>query len=153
MTTAYRLASPEDRSFIVSGWSSSFRTSRSAGLIAMDDWPSVMHAQIVKVLDRPDCTTLVAYNQAEDVLAGFLSFTAGVTPYVYYCFVKQACRRAGIARGLFAKARIDPSKPFGYACYTAAIHHLRDQIPCARHDPLTARFKQSTVIERNDHGR
>lgn len=147
MTIAYRIADALDRPFVVSGWSASYRTSHTAGLIAMDDWENVMHAQIAKVLDRPTTTTLVAFdpNEMDRVadLAGFLVFDrAGLSPLVHYCYVRGPRRKNGVARGLFRIARIDPTKPFMYTCTTATSYHVvkAGKIPLARWEPLTARY-------------
>ena len=144
---AFRLAAAHDRQFIISGWSSSFRTSHSAGMIHMDDWADVMHRQIVRVLDRPSVVTLVAYDTEETDriadLAGFIAFDNGRTvPVVYYVYVPQTKRRLGIARSLFRRARIDPTKPFAFACKTAIVSQLKAKIPCAKWTPLTARFDE-----------
>ena len=47
MTIAFRPMIPADRQFVLSGWSSSFRTSRYAGLIRNSRWADVMHVDEV----------------------------------------------------------------------------------------------------------
>lgn len=141
--TSFRIAEPADRDFIVSGWSASYRLSDRAGMIAMDDWADVMHPQIVKVLDRPSASTVVAHDTATGVLQGFICADRnGALPMVFYVYVKEAYRRTGIARGLFAAVAINPLLPFTYACRTALVGRLRDKIPSAKHDHLRARFPE-----------
>lgn len=148
----YRPTEPIDQSFIVDAWVSSFRLSNSAGLIQMEDWRSIMFAQVVKALSRPDVETIVAYDpDAADRLAdlaGFITFDRTTRPIgVYYVYVKQAYRRGrghlgpeGIGRGLFRAAGIDPALPFWYACKTPIVGKVTHKIPMARWNPLAARF-------------
>lgn len=144
MKPSFRAATaPDDRRFVITTWSSSFKTSYAAGLIQTEDWPTIMHAQIGKVLDRPGATTLVAYERTDpSFLYGFAS--ADVTergkPIVFYVYVKEPYRRAGIARALFAELGINPSLPFVYACKTPAVTHVHDKIPRAKWNPLVARY-------------
>lgn len=164
MTIAYRPALARDHRFIVSGWSSSFRLSDAAGLIAMDDWAAVMHPQIEKVLARPGCTTIVAHNPNDpDPVADLYGFVAldkrAAVPYVFYVYVKHHHRGRGIARGLFAAAGVDPLRSFAFACRTRASMEAEaaDKIPNARWEPLPARFPDATrepiIIEERRHGR
>lgn len=149
MTVCFRPATEGDRSFIVSAWSSSFRDAYAAGLIAMDDWATVMRPQIEKVLARPDCTTMIAHDSDEDPtvgLYGFISADVARSPaLVYYCYTKQAYRRMGIARGLFAAIGVDPSRAFDYACRTIAVSELARKIPSSRWQPLAARYPKTTT--------
>lgn len=139
----FRPMRASDFQFVVSGWSSSFRLSHTAGMITMDDWATVMHRQIAKVLDRLSTTTIVAHSAGdEDHLRGFIAARLAPAPYVYYLFVKEPYRRAGHARELFAAAGIDPEMPFAYACKTAWTARLRDKIPAAQYDPLNVRFPE-----------
>ncbi len=163
---AYRHAIPADRRFIVSGWSSSYRLSLTAGMIAMDDWADVMHPQIEKVLRRPDCETIVAYETDDPGSGaqhyGFISADrSGTIPLLFYVYVKQAYRRGktlgmaiGIGRGLFRAAGIDPSAPLEYTYKTIAATELSRKIPLAKWRPLKARFsKDSPKPKEHDHGR
>ncbi len=143
--TIYHPAMPQDRSFVVSAWSSSLRLSDRAGMIHMDDWATVMHVQIDKVLDRPSAVTITACDQESMVIQGFVCAdvaSAVLPPIVFYIYVKEPYRRKGIARGLFAAIGVDPLQPFDYACRTALVGLLRDKIPGARHDHLRARFPE-----------
>lgn len=155
MTVAYRPAAARDRAFIVSGWSTSYRTSYSAGMIAMDDWSTVMHTQIEKVLDRPGCTTIVAHNPDDpDPIADLYGFIAADPRerYVFYVYVKHHHRRRGFARGLFGAVGIDPRRAFGYACSTRSAIEIIEagKAPMAKWDPLPARYdeqRRTPIVE------
>lgn len=116
-------------------------------MIAMDDWATVMHRQISKVLDRSDVVTVIAHDPADDFLFGFISVIPRSppvldAPVVNYVYVKGTCRRRGIARALFASVAVDPSLPFEYTCRTSWVSHLADRIPRARCNPMPARFAE-----------
>lgn len=159
MTVAFRRADLADRRFICDAWVSSYRTAHAAGLIAMEDWHSVMWRQVEKILDRSSTTTLVAYEPEETDrrvdLQGFIAadITAGL-PLVFYVFVKENYRRAGYAAGLLHAIGIDARAPFLYACKTAVVADLvrLRKIPCAKWDPLAARYPQKNA-PRRDHVR
>lgn len=158
--TAYRAMIDEDRDFVISGWSSSFRTSQYAGLVSMRIYAQVMHAVIEEILDRPDTRVLVAHepgefdHQGRPFLYGFLATRAGRAPYVYYVYVKAPFRQGrarhglelGHAAALFTAAGIDPRRPFGYACRTSLSDRLTDRFtgkfPLAQWDPLPARYER-----------
>lgn len=115
-------------------------------MIAMEDWASVMHPQITKVLDRPSASTAVAFDRDSDVLQGFISADSSQPMrHVFYLYVKEPYRRTGIARGLFAAVAIDPLVPFTYACRTAVVGWLSSKIPFAKHDHLRARFPEGAT--------
>ena len=144
MSVCFRHATRKDEPFVVSGWSASFRTAESAGLIQMDDWATVMHPQIRKAMKRPNVETMVAYEGDDPgFLYGFIVADRTV-PLVYYAYVKQPYRRAGYARALFAAIAIDPAKPFEYACATWATVTLAEKIPYGKYNPLGARFAKSS---------
>lgn len=99
MSIAFRAAdlrSP-DRTFIVSTWSSSFKTAHAAGLIHTDDWATIMHAQIGKILDRADARAVIAFERDDpDFLYGWIAGDTAERPaVVWYVYVKEAYRRAG----------------------------------------------------------
>lgn len=156
---AYRIADAIDRPFVRSGWSASFRTSHTAGLIAMDDWERVMHPQIDRLLDWPSTVTLVAYDPAETDrvadLAGFLCYDRerGAAPLVHYCYVRTTRRHSGVARGLFRISRIDPASRFLYTCSTAATASLAraGKLPLAKWSPLAARFNERLDTNQEKH--
>ncbi len=142
MTIAYRPAELEDATFVVPQWSRCFKPSRSAGMIADEDWAKVMHPQIQKVLARPDVQTIIAYENTEpSFLYGFITASPASSPQVvYFTVVKEAYRRAGYARGLFAAIGIDPASSFRFACWTPVIPKLQHAIPLAKHVPEYARI-------------
>ena len=131
-----------DRRFVVSAWSASYKDSHSAGMIGTERWADVMHAEIARVLDQANTTTLVAYEKNDPTFVyGFISgVPAESPPVVYYCYTKAAFRRQGIARRLFAALGIDPDNRFTYACRTAVVTRLGGKIPAARFDPNVARY-------------
>lgn len=152
--TLYRDAILDDRPFVVGTWSSSYKSAHAAGMIASEDWATIMHSQIEKLIDRPGTRTIVAYDRVsrgQDFLYGFVSGDPTlVVPVVFYLYVKGPFRsqedadgkRNGPrhARGLFAALGIDPAKSFRYACRTAILSRLADKIPRARFDPGAARY-------------
>lgn len=158
---SHRPAQPEDRTFVIDSWISSYRTSYAAGLIDMEHYHSVMWAQAERYIDRPDVRTIVAVEKKDPkFIYGFIC--ADTTPQlerlnngsvriwpalVYYVFVKAASRRGkqlglpvGVARGLFDAIGIDPRGPFLYACRTPIVSTLGARIPQAKFNPLPARF-------------
>jgi hypothetical protein len=155
MTIFHRpIETDNDRDFVISSWSSSYRVSYAAGLISMSRWASVMRLELGEILGRPNVRTLLAVEKtAPTFLYGFI--TADTTTQherrgrckvrewpalVYYCYVKAAYREHKIARGLFAALGIDPSTPFLYACKTPGSTRLANKIPLAKWNPLVARF-------------
>ena len=146
---AFRQALPRDRDFIVSAWSASYRKSKYAGMIANENWADVMHPQIKRVLDSRGMQATVAYETtATPGVADLFGFIAAdlsrIVPVVGYVFVKQAYRRSGIARRLFAAVGIDPKLPFDFICSTDIADEL---IEMGRHAPH-ATFKP--VLGRKD---
>ncbi len=147
---AYRLASPADRAFIVSGWSCSYKESHSAGMIADERWAPVMHVEINATLDRPDVSTIVAYDPDEAPgladLFGFIVADPNI-PIVWYCYVKQAYRLLGIARGLYAAMGIDPMRPHYWVCKTADAARLKAslRVPFGNHEPGFGRLSPGRI--------
>lgn len=142
MIAAHRDAMSSDRAFIVSAWSSSFKASNSAGIIASEDWAGIMHGQLEKLLERRGVRAVVAYERTDPgFLYGFIvgDVSAGV-PVVFYTYTKEPYRRTGIARRLFAALGVDPREPFLYACRTPAVTRMTDKIPRARWEPNVARY-------------
>jgi GNAT superfamily N-acetyltransferase len=149
VSVVFRRAAAGDLPFVISSWSSSYRTSYYAGLVTMNDWADVMHVQLRKILARPSIVTCVAHDPDEDLAgsADLLGFIAGdvadrsKVPLVLYVFVKAHYRGNGVARGLFNALGVDPSKPFDFACKTPVVRELERKIPYARWSPLRARFE------------
>lgn len=151
----------DDRQFVISGWSSSFRKSDHAGMISMATWADVMHREIGAVLDRADTIALVAEEVGEldergrPFLYGSLVYRRDpvrirlrqaspldprwlVLPYVFYAFTKIRYRERGVARRLFAAASINYRAPFAYACRTEVC----GAFPTGRSKPLVARYEE-----------
>jgi len=149
--TVYRHAdmapSSDERAFVISTWSSSYKSSHFAGLIASEDWPAIMHAQIGKLVDRPNARTLVAC-EPDGFLYGFIAGdTSRRLPIVYYVYVKDPFREVGYARALFVALGVDPAQPFLYTCRTAIVSRIADnypggtnKIPHAKFAPAAARY-------------
>lgn len=145
---AHRAAGAVDRNFVAKSWVASYRDADSAGFIAVDDWYLVMIPQVVKAMARPDVRVWIAYetsnpNPSANAYGFLVADTAERPPLVYYVFVKEAYRRAGVARGLFAAAGIAPDQPFNFVCDTPMAHRLRRKIPLARWAPKLGRFPKS----------
>ena len=137
---SHRLLTPDDRRFVVSAWSASYKDSHSAGMIGTLRWADVMHAEIARVIDQPEAKTLVAYAKDDpSFVYGFISGDPE-SSVVYYCYTKAAFRRQGIARKLFTALGVDPECHFTYACRTAVVSRLAGKIPAARFDPSVARY-------------
>jgi hypothetical protein len=156
----------DDLGFVVSAWSSSFRTSPYAGLLSMVRYADIMHREIGEILARPSTAAIVRYDaiQRDDrgrqLLYGFLVHRTDLgRPYVYYVYVRAAwadrppIRRQGHAAALFAAAGIDPARAFSYACRTAASDALTQpqwiggipqpaKLPHAKWDQLPARYEE-----------
>lgn len=144
MTIAYRPAeaTEEDAQFVVSTWSRAYKDSRSAGMIADEDWARVMHPQIQRVLSRPGVQTIIAYENTDPTFFyGWICGTPRTSPpVVFFTYVKEAYRRAGYARGLFAQLGVDPRSSFRYTCWTPVLPKLASEIPLAKHEPKYARI-------------
>lgn len=118
-------------SFVVALWSSSYKKSHRAGLIQAEDWASVMHQQIEKLLAKPNNTTLLAYEKTDpSFLYGFIAgdVTEDV-PIVHYVYCKEPYRKSGVARGLFDALGVDPYKRFVYTCETSVVLRLKQLKP------------------------
>ena len=143
MKLAFRPATADDRRFVISAWSSSFKVSYSAGIISSEDWAPVMWTQIGKLLERPETTTVVAFERDEPTfLYGFVSgdVTEPKAPIVHYVYAKEAFRRAGVAQALLKELGIVTWRPFRYTCKTPILTPLADKIPHAKWDPTFARY-------------
>jgi hypothetical protein len=144
VTVAFRSAELDDAPFIVSSWSRAFKGSNSAGMIADEDWATVMHPQIQKVLARPGARAIVAYEKTDPTF--IYGFVAGDTdervPVVFFAYVKEPYRRTGVARGLFAALGVDPLTRFRYVCWTPVVAELLQtgKFPRTKHDPHFARY-------------
>lgn len=148
MSIAHRPADSTDHRFIVKSWVASYRDADTAGFVQVEDWSDVMTPQIEKALDRPDVVATVAYETSDPDrgadLYGFIVADVVERPaLIYYCYVKHAYRRCGIARGLLAAIGVDPELPFHYVCSTPFAGMLRRKIPLSRWLPKLGRFPKS----------
>lgn len=158
MTITFRPASPtgDDREFVVSTWSSSWKGSHYAGVICAEDWATIMRPQFAKHLDKSGTRTIIACE--DDDPNYFYGWIAGDPterpPVVHYVYVKQPYRRHGykngvrigdgIARQLFAALGVDPTKRFVYTCGSPTAVRMRDKIPLARLNPNGLRYTKET---------
>ena len=150
-----RPAIADDRAFIVSGWSASYRASRDVALIPMRLYAATYRPVISEHVDRS--RVLVAHGEA-GVLFGFIAYDHTVyvatiddervtlDGYVLYVYVASPFRRRGIARRLFTAAGISPTQRFGYACRTRWSWELRPKIPLAEYEPNRARHEETTHV-------
>lgn len=147
MAVAFRhadLSDENERQFVITTWSSSFKKSFTAGLIRTEDWPAIMHAQLGKILDREGARAVLAVDTEDPTF--FYGWIAGDTSdrtaVIYYVYVKEPYRRAGYARKLFAAFGVDPGSAFTFVCKTPVAIEiaLRDKIPRARWNPLEVRY-------------
>lgn len=147
-----RPATAADRPFIVSGWSSSYRSS-SDETAPTSLYAKQKHEEIDFYLAR--CSTLVAHGET-GTLFGFIAYdpavyaTAGkrrvtFNGYVLYVYTAEPFRRRfGVATRLFEVAGIDRNRRFGYLCRTRASWELRSKAPLAKHDPHRARHEETS---------
>lgn len=142
--TRYRRATEEDLHFVVESWLASYRTSYSAGLIAMSCWHEVMRPQLQHVLGRAGCEVLVAFDAQAYPGSEIMGWIAGepdpADRLVHYCYVKEFFRRQGLATGLFRRLGFSPEHSFTYSCKTPVVSKLVSHLPGARFNPLQARF-------------
>ncbi len=144
MISSIARAGQRDRTFIVERWLEAYRTSHTAGMIQMPNWFRVMRPEFEAILARPNAVAYVAHAKADrDLLLGFIAGEIEPKPpMVFFVYVKDQYRRAGIARDLFAALGVDPEADFEYACSTADSAMLRSKIPRAKWWPLRARFPE-----------
>lgn len=137
-------AGTEDRAFVVSTWSRSFKLSHSAGLISSDDWATVMRPQFEKILERDGVRTLIACERHDpDFFYGWIAAdTSERVPVLVYVYVKEPYRRRPerIARQLFTAIGIDPSQPFVYVCRGPSFSALANKVALARYNPNEVRY-------------
>lgn len=149
--TLYRpMTTADDRRFVLSAWSSSYKRSHHAGLITSEDWTVIMHGQIGKIIDRPTTRTIIAYSPPDTLVAFVSGDTSHVMPVVHYVYVKDPYRselapdgnRSGPrhARALFRELGVDPLAKFLFTCRTYVCTELQDKIPAARFTPAAARY-------------
>lgn len=145
-SVGYRVADEgEDLRFVVATWASSYKSAHTAGIISSEDWSSIMHIQLNKLIARPGVRTIVAYDPASpDFLFGHI---CGETrpelglPVIHYLYVKSPHRREGHARGLCEALGVNIRRPFAFSCRTAIVSHLVSvgKLPRSRFRPEMAR--------------
>lgn len=150
MTSYRNLSTAGDRRFVLSCWSASYKNAQAAGLIDAEDWSTIMHAQLGKLIDRPGTRTIIAFDPPDHLYGFICGDTSHPMPVVHYVYVKDPYRseeepgggRTGprIARGLFAALGVDPGAPLLYTCRTSISVRLADKIPYARFAPAAARY-------------
>lgn len=143
---------PDDRSFVVESWISSFRHRPS--IVSVGDWHGVMSVAIGRILAQPAISVIMATDADADPgiadLIGWMAYepravdraydeqtrrydyrrvppaeqTRDMDPLVWYVFVKAPYRKHGIARRMFAHAGIDPRDRFHYIASTNAVAEL-----------------------------
>ena len=141
--------------FVVDAWCRSYQPSDTAGIIGGERWFAVMIPELERIIDRHESRTLLAVSPDADPgiadVHGFMVHEVGSSvPIVHFVYVKEAYRRCGIARALFAAAGIDPTRTFVYTATTAMLSTLRREphrLPFARWDVTPARY------ESGDHRR
>lgn len=146
--TAHAFATSAHQAFIRNAWLNAVKFCDTPFPIQMSDYRRVLWEQLGKVLSRPGAETLVALGDSPDVYLGFIAFDRVLesSPYVYFVYVKEAFRRMGIGRGLFAAAAIDPQRHFRYACHTPVVDRIREDSPYgwfARWDSTYARVTRT----------
>lgn len=141
MTIAFRPMVAADRQFVLSGWSSSYRTSIYAGLIRNSTWAEVMHREIGAIIDAPTTAVTVAIEPGEqdhegrEFLYGFIAARNHGAPYVYYVYVKKPYRYPkpfSIGRRLFEAAGVNLGEPFTFASRTAIGDRILGMCTCGR---------------------
>lgn len=156
---AFRPAAPDERrclcdgrpdesrrcSPIVSLWSSTYRESHYAGLLWHEDYASIMHSSISKVLSKQQRTAILAVAPDDPTfIYGFIvGDTTGTTPVVDYVCVKEPYRKEGIARALFGELGVSPLQRFVMSCKTRIVSQLASKIPSARFDSIQARYPKT----------
>lgn len=168
---------PDDRSFVVESWISSYR--HRPALVGFHDWHGVMTLAVGRIIALPGVKVIMATDaDAEPGIADLLGWMAyeprAVTrayndetrrweyrrvpsadrtpadePLCWYVYTKATYRKNGVARRLFRHAGIDPRGRFHYVCDTNAVDALRSagKIPRA-----TLRLGLGRIDERGPHG-
>lgn len=136
----------DDRQFIVSTWSSSWKGSNYAGVISAERWSTVMRPELDAHLERPDARVIIACDRNDPTY--FYGWIAGDVverpAVVWYVYVKEPYRRAGIARQLFHRLGVDPLERFIYACGAPIAIRLAHKIPLAKLNPNGLRYTKET---------
>lgn len=151
MIVGHRQAVPADVPFVLDAWLESFRLSHSAGPIRMSRYRDVYREEIAAVLGRPATRAMVAFNSEDpEQLFGFVVhgrefFGVGPWKILHYVYVKNFCRRLGLATDLLRAAGLDPAEPFLYPYRTAIAGKLIQKWPGMRYEPMVVRFPPRDV--------
>jgi GNAT superfamily N-acetyltransferase len=174
-----RESPPDDRSFIVETWITSCRNRPS--IVSVGDWHGVMSLAINRILASGAKVIVAADADADPGVADLLGWLAyepnavdraydertrgfdyrrvpladrdrSMDPLVWYCFVKAPYRKHGVARRLFAHARIDPRGRFHYIVETSVVAELRVAGKITRQSAYRPQLGRPPH-ERGPHGR
>lgn len=143
----YRAAVPADIPFIHDAWLESFKLSHAAGPIRMTRYREVYRPEIEALFLRPGFQVKVAFNVEDPTqVFGFIAFEESVSRghVVHFVYVKNYCRRLGIATGLLRSVGLEATDPFVYTYKTPAATKLAQKWTAMRFDPLVARFPPRT---------
>jgi hypothetical protein len=157
---------PDDTAFVIDTWVETFRNTYAAGVVPMKFYQADYRKYVATLLADREPDVLVAYDAAAEVagaeLLGYLVFETSATfpagrrmktvgPVVHYCYVKEYMRGHGLARALFAAAKIDQHGEL-YFTFKPTEHDRKpdakkwkDTIPRARWNPLIARYPKTTT--------
>lgn len=157
---------PEDTAFVIDTWVETFRNTYAAGVVPMKFYQADYRKYVATLLADREPDVLIAYDAAAEVagaeLLGYLVFETSATfpagrrmktvgPIVHYCYVKEYVRERGLARALFAAAKIDQHGDFVFT-FKPTEHDRKpdakkwkDTIPRARWNPLIARYPKTTT--------
>ena len=114
---ALRVATPEDRNYIECSWRKAEKSAN--GHLERERFAQCQDMAMRAILDRESTTVTIAHPVADpEVIAGYLVARApvrvirkgpsslreiGPAPIVYFLFVRDECRRLGIARSLLGE--------------------------------------------------
>lgn len=95
----------KDINFLLSTWLQSYRSSDFANAIANDDYFPNHQILIMSILGHENnAVTVVCDPEEQDQIIGYIVFNTKA-PIVYYCYVKHAFRKLGIAAWMFNSVR------------------------------------------------
>ncbi len=114
---ALRVATPDDRNYIECSWRKAEKSAN--GHLERERFAQCQDAAMHAILDRESTTVTIAHPVADpEVIAGYIVSRApakvirkgpssvkeiGPAPIVYFLFVRDECRRLGIARALLGE--------------------------------------------------
>lgn len=146
-----RPAVDDDRAYVLSNWSSSYRSTQDLSYVPMASYASIFRPIYERLYDQAN--VMVAHGEL-GVLMGFIAYdprrygirrngtVINVDGYVLYVYVGEDFRKRGIARKLFAAAGMPTTSRFAYAARTRWSWLLREKIPSAVYDTYRARYDE-----------